>query len=58
MAKRRQHRSAQFKFQVAFEALKEKKTLSQLASEYAVHPSQIAQWKKQLLDEWSSLFGQ
>ena len=57
MAKTRQRRSAQFKFQVALEALKEQKTLSQLASEYEVHPTQIAQWKKQLLEGGSSLFG-
>jgi len=44
MAKTRQRRSAQFKFQVALEALKEQKTLSQVASEYDVHPTQIAQW--------------
>ncbi len=57
MAKTRQRRSAQFKFQVALEALKEQKTLSQLASAYEVHPTQIAQWKKQLLEGGSSLFG-
>ena len=57
MAKTRQRRSAQFKFQVALEALKEQKTLSQLASEYEVHSTQITQWKKQLLDDGSSLFG-
>jgi putative transposase len=58
MAKQRQRRSAQFKFQVALEALKEQKTLSQLASEFGVHPTQITQWKKQLLDGGTSLFGQ
>ncbi len=58
MAKQRQRRSAQFKFQVALEAIKEQKTLSQLASEYDVHPTQITQWKKQLLDSGTSLFGQ
>ncbi len=57
MAKKRQRRSAQFKFQVALAALKEQKTLSQLASEYEVHPTQITQWKKQLLEGGSSLFG-
>lgn len=57
MTKKRQRRSAQFKFHVALEALKEQKTLAQLASEYEVHPTQIAQWKKQLLDSGSSLFG-
>ena len=36
MTKKRQRRSAQFKFQVALEALKEQKTLSQLANEYEV----------------------
>jgi hypothetical protein len=33
-------------------------TLSQLASEYQVHPTQITQWKKQLLAGATSLFGQ
>ena len=42
MAKQRQRRSAQFPFQVALEALSEHKTRSQLASEYEVHPTQIA----------------
>ncbi len=42
MAKKRQRRSAQFKFQVALEALKEQKTLSQLASEDEVHPTDHA----------------
>jgi transposase-like protein len=39
MTKKRRPRSAQFKFQVALEALKEQKPLSQLASEYEVHPT-------------------
>lgn len=58
MTKKHQRRSAQFKFQVALEAAKAHKTLSQLASEYNVHPTQIAQWKRQLLEDGSSLFGQ
>ena len=58
MSKTRQRRSAQFPFQVALEALKQQKTLSHLASEYEVHPTQIAQWKKQLMEGGTSLFGQ
>jgi len=42
---------------VALEVLKEQKTLSQLAAEYGVHPTQITQWKKQLLEGGDSLFG-
>jgi transposase-like protein len=58
MTKKRQRRSADFKFRVALAAIKEQQTLSQLASEYEVHPTQITQWKKQLLEEGSTLFGQ
>lgn len=50
MSKQRRHYSAQFKFQVALEAASGTKTISQLSSEYQVHPNQIGQWKRQLLD--------
>jgi transposase-like protein len=58
MAKKRQRRSAAFKFEVALAAAKEQQTLAELASTYEVHPTQIAQWKRQLLDGGSQLFGQ
>ncbi len=58
MVRKRQRCSAQFKFHVALEAVKEQKTLSQLASEYDVHPTQIAQWKKHLLEGGDRLFSQ
>ena len=53
--KRKRH-SAEFKFDVALEAAKELQTASQIASEREVHPNQISQWKKQLLDEGVSIF--
>ena len=53
--KRRRH-TAQFKFRVALEAARELKTISQIASDHDVHPNQIRQWKKQLLDEGASVF--
>ena len=52
---RRRH-SASFKAKVALEAFKEEKTISQLASEYEVHPNQIRQWKQRLLKEASDMF--
>jgi putative transposase len=53
---KRRRFSADFKARVAREALKERKTLAELAAEYDVPPNQISQWKKQLLDELPGLF--
>ena len=56
MTTKRRRRSADFKFEVALEAAKGLQTASQIASEREVHPNQISQWKKQLLEEGSSIF--
>lgn len=52
---RKQH-SAAFKSKVALEAAKQSKTITELAKEHQVHPVQISQWKKQLLDGMEELF--
>ena len=52
---RRRH-SSEFKAQVALEAVKGQKTLNELASEFGVHPVQIAQWKRQLLEASTGVF--
>ena len=56
MKNKRRNHSAAFKAKVALAALKGDKTLAELASEYEVHPNQITQWKKQLLDSLPELF--
>ena len=40
--------SAEFKAKVALEAIKEQRTVNEIAAEYGVHPTQIAQWKKEV----------
>jgi transposase len=50
MTMRRQHR-AEFKAKVALEALRGERTIHALAAEYGVHPVQITQWKKIVLEE-------
>jgi len=45
-----------FKAKVALEAIKEESTLQELATKYEVHPNQISQWKKQLVEGAGDLF--
>lgn len=57
MSKRRRQFSAEFKSKVAIEALQEKETIAQLAQKYKIHPVQISQWKKQMMDHATMVFG-
>lgn len=56
MSKERKQYSPEFKFRIALEAAKNQATVSQLASESGVHPSQISDWKGTLMTEGASLF--
>lgn len=56
MAKQRRRHSAEFKFRVALEAAKGLQTVNELASQFSVHPNQIGQWKRALLEDGASLF--
>jgi putative transposase len=56
MAKRRQIHGAAVKAKVAIAAVREQKTVSQLASQHGVHATQIHQWKRRLLEGAAELF--
>lgn len=56
MATVRRRHSSEFKARVALEALKGQKTLNELATDYGVHPVQIAQWKRQAQDGLTGVF--
>jgi len=48
--------SAELKSKVALEAIRGQKTTNELATLHSVHPTQVGQWKKQLLDEAITVF--
>jgi len=57
MTKRpRRNHGAVFKAKVALEAIKGEQTLIELAERFQVHPNQITEWKKQLLDRAPEVF--
>ena len=55
MSTKRIRYSPQFKFQLALEAAKGLKTINELASEHGVHPTQVSEWKRQLLEAGSTV---
>jgi putative transposase len=54
MSKRRTH-SSEFKARFAMEAISGRKTIQEIAADHAIHPIQVSQWKRQLLDGASEL---
>jgi len=56
MRKKRQNHSAEFKAKVAIEALKEQKSIAELAQLYEIHANQISMWKKEFLENASQVF--
>ena len=57
MKRTRRNHGAAFKAQVALAACKGDKTLVELAEQFRVHPTQITEWKQQLLARTADVFG-
>jgi putative transposase len=56
MKSQRKHYSADFKAKVALEAIKGQRTINEIAAKFQVHPNQVTQWKKQMLEALPSIF--
>ena len=54
-AKRKRH-EPEFKARVALEALKGEKTIQQIAKAYEIHPVQVSDWKKAMIERMPEIF--
>jgi len=52
----RMKHEAAFKAKVALEAVKGEKTIAQISSEFGIHPNQIRQWRRHLLEVLPDVF--
>ena len=57
MKRTRRNHGATFKAQVALAAVKGDKTLAELSEQFYVHPTQVTEWKQQLLARAADVFG-
>jgi len=56
MSSTRKHYATDLKFKIVLEILNEEKSVTQLASDYKIHYSQLLKWKKQALEGLPDLF--
>ena len=57
MKRTRRHHGTTFKAQVALAAVTGDKTLAELSEQVHVHPTQVTEWKPQLLARAADVFG-
>ena len=53
---KRKSYSPEFKAKVAMEAAKGLQTANEIASKFEVHPGQVAQWKRELIENIGDIF--
>ena len=53
----RRNHSAAFKAKVAIEALADGKTIAEVAHRHDVHPNQVTEWRRQLIERAVGAFG-
>jgi len=56
MKRERKRYDGTLKAKVALEAIKGQRTVNEIAASYGIHPHQVAQWKKQVLEQLPEIF--
>jgi transposase-like protein len=54
--KQRKSYTAEMKAKIAMEAIKGQRTVQEIAGHYGVHPNQVAQWKKLVVENVPKIF--
>ena len=54
--KKRVSYTADFKVKIGLEAIRSDKTIHEIAQLYEIHPAQVSQWKKTILDQCKVVF--
>ena len=57
MKRTRRNHGVTFKAQVSLAAVKGDKSVAELAEQFGIHPTQITEWKQQLLARAADVFG-
>ena len=57
MKRKSRNHSSIFKAKVALAAVKGDRTMAELAEQFDVHPNQIQDWRRKLLDNADTVFG-
>ncbi len=55
-SKKRKVHTPEFKAKVGLEAVRGAKTINEIGLEFGVHPIQVGQWKKMILEQTKTLF--
>lgn len=53
----RRNHSAAFKAKVALDALRDGATIADVATKHDVHPNQVTEWRRQLIERSAQVFG-
>lgn len=56
MRKKKRTFTNEQKFKIVLEAIKGQKQITEIASEYNVHPNQITNWKRQFMENGAEVF--
>jgi transposase-like protein len=56
MSKTRRNHSPAFKAKVAVEALQGHRTIHEIAAHHQVHPNQVTQWRRRLIEQAGTVF--